>query len=177
MKKLITLVVALLFTTVSYAASVNLAWDPSVTPGVNYRVFQSAGTAPFVLVLTTSSTSATLTFTGTTRFYTTAFNSDGESVASNVLTVVAPASPPAPPTNLRSTAISASRIDLQWDPYEALVFVERNNLPIATVGPGFSYYLDTGLRQGKWYSYRIRGDGTEYSNTTTAKTFRPHYAK
>lgn len=176
MKTLITLL-ACIFTAAANAATANLQWDPSVTPGVTYRVYQSAGTAPFALVLTTASTSATLIFTGTTRFYTTAFNSDGESVASNVLTVVAPASPPAPPTNLRSTAISASRIDLQWDPYEALVFVERNNLPIATVGPGFSYYLDTGLRQGKWYSYRIRGDGTEYSNTTTAKTFRPHYAK
>lgn len=174
MKKLLALLIAL--TTSLNAATVNLAWDPSptTTPAVTYRVYSSAGTAPFALVLTTASTSATLTFSVSTRYYITAFNTNGESGPSNTLTITPPATPPAPPTNLRSTAISASRIDLQWeppnDPFD--IFVERNQALIAVVPNTQSFYLDTGLRKNRFYSYRVRGAGTEYSNTATARTFR-----
>lgn len=173
MKKLL-LALLIVLTTSLNAASVNLAWDasPTATPVVTYRVYSSAGTAPFALVLTTASTSATLTFSVSTRYYITAFNTNGESGPSNTLTVTPPATPPAPPTNLRSTAISASRIDLQWDLYDSDVYVERNQSLIATVPSTQSFFLDTHLRKNRWYSYRVRGAGTEYSNTATAKTFR-----
>lgn len=173
MKKLL-LALLIVLTTSLNAASVNLAWDasPTTAPAVSYRVYASAGTAPFALVLTTASTSATLTFSVSTRYYITAFNTNGESGPSNTLTVTPPATPPAPPTNLRSTAISASRIDLQWDLYDSDVYVERNQSLIATVPSTQSFFLDTDLRKNRWYSYRVRGAGTEYSNTATAKTFR-----
>lgn len=173
MKTLLTLLALLLFTSTINAATANLLWDASPTVGVTYHVYQSAGTNPFSLALTTASTSATMAFTVTTRFYVAAFNSDGESTPSNTLTVNPPGvSPPAPPTNLRATAISASRIDLQWDPFSlSSVFVERNLMPIAVV-TAQSYYLDTGLRKNRVYSYRVRGTNTEYSTAASAKTFR-----
>lgn len=86
--------------------------------------------------------------------------------------IAAPTVPPAPPTNLRATPLSASRIDLQWSPYTlSSVFVERNQTLVAIVPSTQSFYLDTGLRKNRFYSYRIRGDGTDYSNTTSARTF------
>lgn len=172
MKKLLILLAALLFTGSVNAATANLAWDASPTAGVQYHIYQSVGTNPFSLVLTTASTSATVTFTTSTRYYVTAFNTNGESGPSNTLTVVPPASPPAPPTNLRATAISASRIDLQWTPEDYEVFVERNQTTIAVLPRAQSYYLDTGLRKNRWYSYRIRGSDTGYSSTVAARTFR-----
>lgn len=167
---------ALFFLAVSVCAdNVNLAWDASPTPGVSYRVYQSVGTNTAFSVAreTGTTTSAAFIVTVPTRFYVTAFNANGESTGSNIITFTpAPPPPPAPPTNLRATTISASRIDLHWSPYMlSSVFVERNQALIAVVPNTQSYYLDTGLRRSHRYSYRVRGTEGEYSNTVTARTF------
>lgn len=177
MKK--TLIALFTFALISFAAfadNVNLTWDASTTPGVSYRVYQSLGGNPFSVVLETgTTTSTTLTITTITRFYVTAFDVNGESVPSNIITYTPVPLPPAAPTNLRANTLSASRIDLQWNAVDsqiASILVERNQQHIATVPRTQTFYMDTGLRKNRIYTYRIRGNNTGYSATVTARTFR-----
>lgn len=289
-------ILALLFVAISaHADTINLAWDPSPTPGVSYRVYQSAGANPFVPIRETGPVASTsVLVTVPVRFYITAFNANGESASSNIvayspviagppLTVsvpmvsptaaiaggvivssatlrndssfpyiiaegaitarrpgatnssgpfdnfsppvqaqtVAPGAtitvsgsfvvpagapvgqwrvylavrdsagnwtdgpdaffsvvqpPPAPPTNLRATPLSANRIDLRWDPGLVSILVERDQLQVAKIPGTQAFFIDTQLRKNRSYSYRIRGDDgfylTGYSNTATARTFR-----
>jgi hypothetical protein len=85
-------------------------------------------------------------------------------------TATATAGPPAPPSNLTATAISGSRIDLQWgdnSDNEAGFSIEQCPGPaascgdadfgeIATVGAGVTTYADVGLASETTYTYRLR---------------------
>src|SRR5688572_3294233 len=121
MKKLFALV-ALLITSSLNAATVNLAWDPSPTTTVTaYKIYETVATGnPFNLVATVSSSTLSFsrTATQTMRYYVTAYDgaSGLESAPSNIIIYTPPVVAPAPPSNLRATTITASRIDVGWDP-------------------------------------------------------------
>lgn len=119
MRILIALLAPVL-TSSSIAANLTMTWDAnSVTDTVTqYRIYQSAGTAPFVLI--GSVTPPTVTFTAgnlasgvTYRHYVTAVNSVSESLPSNSITNTI-STPPAAPANLRVTSVSSTRLDLHW---------------------------------------------------------------
>ena len=79
------------------AASLTLTWD-TVANTTGYRVYQATGTAPFSIVLTTATPTATLPEgTNTTRFYVTAYNANGESPPSATVTNIPPTLPPGTP--------------------------------------------------------------------------------
>jgi serine protease AprX len=94
--------------------------------------------------------------------------------------------PPAGPSNLTATAISASRIDLSWidnSTNETGFRIERckgasctNFAELATVGANVTSYSNTGLTKNTAYRYRVRaynaGGNSAYSNIATATTPR-----
>ena len=91
--------------------------------------------------------------------------------------VPAAASPPAAPTGLLSSGLSASAIRLTWaavpgaTSYSVLRSVTANG-SYATVGTSMSAtYTDAGLRPGKSFSYKVQAvDGTGVSSTSSATT-------
>jgi len=95
--------------------------------------------------------------------------------------VTPPPQPPQPPTNLRTAAITASRIDLGWDETPSLVSVERaivtpNFVQIGLVAPGNSFYIDTGLKRFTKYFYRVRAQNSvgfgPYSPIVSERTLK-----
>ncbi len=95
-----------------------------------------------------------------------------------------PLQPPAAPSNLTATAVSASQVNLSWTDNsnnETSFRVYRSKgggrfKRIATVGANVTAYSNTGLQPATTYFYRVRarndaGD-SDYSNTATATTNR-----
>ncbi|HWM93707.1 MAG TPA: DNRLRE domain-containing protein [Thermoanaerobaculia bacterium] len=78
--------------------------------------------------------------------------------------LVEPSTPPAAPTWLRTTAASASQIDLQWDDNannESGFKIERKQgccgpwTQVAIVGADLETWSDSGLQCGTTYAYRV----------------------
>ena len=94
----------------------------------------------------------------------TAFNSVGESTATNEVRVGSPNQPPEPASDLQALAISLTGIDLSWQDNainEAGFLVQRQLHGVgpwelvATLGRDVQSYPDRGLRPGTSYRYRI----------------------
>jgi fibronectin type 3 domain-containing protein len=114
------------------------------------------------------------------------WNSGGYSGYSNVATVKAGGTVPVPtaPQGLRATALSRTRIALQWantTGHQATLRIERCQrtactafAQIAEVAGTATSFTDNGLRARTAYTYRIRAAGgggvSPYSNTATATT-------
>jgi hypothetical protein len=92
---------------------------------------------------------------------------------------------PSAPTNLRTTATAATRIDLAFTDTatdESGFQLQRSTdsvtfTTIATLGPNVTSYSNSGLKRNRTYRYRVRAftSGTTavysaFSNTLTAKT-------
>jgi hypothetical protein len=95
----------------------------------------------------------------------------------------APVAAPAAPTNLGATALSSSRIRLQWSnnsSAQTVVAIERCAVPcsrfaeIARVAGGATTFTDTGLASRRSYTYRLRASNaagwSPYSASVTART-------
>lgn len=92
--------------------------------------------------------------------------------------------PPAAPSGLTATAVSASQINLSWvdnSTNETAFLIERCQgsgcsafTQIASVGADVTTYSDSGLTAGTSYSYRVRASNSAgasaYSNTASATT-------
>jgi peptidyl-Asp metalloendopeptidase len=103
----------------------------------------------------------------------------GSDTATLQITVAAPQF--AAPSNLVATANGTKRIDLTWNDNstnETGFRIERstNNNKfshVATVGAGIKSYVNTGLRRGTTYYYRVRATSSStpsaWSNTASAK--------
>jgi hypothetical protein len=86
----------------------------------------------------------------------------------------------APPSDLSATPGATKRIELHWkdnSSSETGFRIERstNNAKfskIATVGAGVNSFVNSGLKRGKTYYYRVRANGTssnsDYSNVASA---------
>lgn len=177
MKKILLALLTLLVPLFARADNVNLAWDASTTPGVTYRVYANG-----VSVFNTANLSATIFVTATTDFYVTAILNGVESVPSNHVLYTPPPVVPNAPTNLRAVAITNSRIDTSWDASAYSVVLERGTglnsfVPIATVPPSQSYYINTGLKKNRTYYFRAKARNgsvdSSYSNIAAA-TVSPH---
>jgi M6 family metalloprotease-like protein len=107
------------------------------------------------------------------------------SAATMTATLTYSASPPTPPTNLTSTAISSSQINLNWSDNssdETSFRVERSPngtsswVEIGNVSANTTSYANTGLSGCTTYYYRVRahrsGDNvySSYSNLSSATT-------
>jgi predicted phage tail protein len=93
-----------------------------------------------------------------------AYNADGESAYSNVVTAMTPDVPPVQPSNLSALAVSKSQINLAWtdnSTNETGYQIERstdgmNFVQVAALGANIAAYSDAGLTASTTYCYRVR---------------------
>ncbi len=123
---------------------------------------------------------------GTTYYYRVrAVNGAGPSPYSNVASAATPVpTPPAAPSNLTGTALSATQVRLTWrdnSANETEFRIERSTngkrfTQIATVGANVTQFTSTGLSKNTRYWFRVRAAnavGTSaYSNTVQIRTPR-----
>jgi len=91
--------------------------------------------------------------------------------------------PPAPPTDLHTTAVTASQVDLAWTDHSTVengFSIERKTgaagtwAEIGTVGPNVTAFPDPGRTEGTTYVYRVRAfnaiGNSAYSNELSVLT-------
>ena len=169
---------------------VNLAWVDNSNNESGFRIERATGTGVgiiFVPVTTVGANVATFSDTtvqpGTTYTYRVfAYNAIGDSLPSNLATAATPQVPPAAPSGLAATAISAHQVNLTWTDgsnNEAGFRIERATgagafAAIGTVGANLTAYSDMTAAPATTYSYRVfaynsAGDSPP-SNSATATT-------
>ena len=176
----------------SSSSQINLTWVDNSTNETGFSIERSADGSNFSPLTSVAANVSSYSDTGlspsTTYHYRVfATNASGSSTASNTAsatTQAPPPTPPAAPTNLTATAVSASRIDLNWTDAsgnEDGFKIERstdgaNYTQIATVGPNVTTFSNTGLVKNRTYYYRVRSYrqavNSTYSNVASAKTFK-----
>jgi len=178
---------------VTSTSTIVLAWVDNATNEQGFKIQRATAVGgPFTQVATTAANQANYTDTGlaagtTYQYRVVAYNSAGDSAASNTITVAtAVVALPAPPANLTAAAVSSSSIVLNWTDLannETGYKVERGTAgagpfaPVATVGVNAQAYTDTGLAAATAYFYRVRatnaaGDSAN-SNVASATTSSP----
>jgi alpha-tubulin suppressor-like RCC1 family protein/trehalose-6-phosphatase len=157
--------------TATSRSAVNLTWTDASTDETEFRIYRGFTSATVTtLVATLGAGTETYSDTGlndsTNYFYkVTAYNSVGESAASNIdnaTTGPPPVTIPAAPSNLQATATSSTAINLTWtdastDETEFRIYRGTTSATVttlvATLGAGTETYSDTGLNDSTNYYY------------------------
>lgn len=161
--------------TVSQTNQVSLSWTDNSSNESGFRIYRKTGTTGTAAIVATASQNVTTyvntTVSGSTDYYyyVVAYNSAGESPASNEFKVTT-LSLPTVPSNLTATVDSATSISLSWsdtsDNENGFRIRRRTSQTgfwtlLAVVGPNVSTYLNTGLTTGRTYYYSV----TAYNQT------------
>jgi fibronectin type 3 domain-containing protein len=169
--------------------SVNLAWTDNASNETGFDIERSPDGVGFAQIGTTAanvtSYADTTAISGTAYYYrVAAFNAAGNSGYSNTASVAGASGPPAAPSKISATAVSASQINLKWQDNstnETGFAIERSLdgvsfSPLNTVGTNVTAYADTGLTSNTRYYYRVRSYNgavfSAYSNTAFTTTPR-----
>jgi subtilisin len=176
------------------SSRIDLAWTDNSSNESGFQIERctnSPCTDPFVPIVTVAAGVTAYANTGlqasTTYTYRVRANNAGGSSAysTEALATTHDETPPAAPSTLTATAVSASRIDLSWSDNsdnEAGFTIERCTsspcsdafVPIVTVAAGVTTYSNIGLQASTTYTYRVRasnaGGSSDYSNTASATT-------
>jgi FtsP/CotA-like multicopper oxidase with cupredoxin domain/fibronectin type 3 domain-containing protein len=179
-----------LHTTAVLYNQVDLAWTDAATNETGYYVQRapgSGGTLTWTTIATLAAGSQTYSDTtvaasSTYSYRVVAFNGAGDSTPSNTVVAVTPVAPPAAPTNLRATSVTAAQVVLAWTDNannETGYYVERSSVSgvwsrIATLPMGTTGYTDRSVASNTRYSYRVlaynSGGNSAPSNTVTVTT-------
>lgn len=188
-----------LTTTAFSDTQINLAWTASTdNVGVTgYRVERCTGAACANFAQIATPTSTTFNDTGLTPFTSYSYRVRATDAAGNLSTFSAASSatsakdttPPSKPTNLATTVISSSQINLSWTASTDDVAVTAYNVQrcqgaacssFAPIGAPTSTatFNDTGLTASTSYSYRVNatdaaGNLSPFSATATMSTPAP----
>jgi predicted secreted protein len=177
------------------SSQINLAWTDNSTDETGLKIERctGAGCADFTQIATVTANTTSYSNTGLSAstsysYRVRATNAGGDSDYSNTATAVTQAAPvvPAAPTNLVTTAVSKSQINLSWKDNatnETGFKIERckgatctNFAQVATVGENVTSFANTGLTANTTYRFRVRAynasGNSAYSNTVSAKTLR-----
>lgn len=169
-------------------AQMDLRWRDNSSNEEGFRIERSAGAVGFVgpeVALVgpnvTTRRDVGLVAGASYSYRVQAYNKAGASDHSDAVTATT-LTPPAAPSELTATPVSATRVDLTWNDNsdneegfrierasDSLSFVE-----IATVGLGVTIYRDEGVSMGGTYGYRVRSFNvaglSEFSNSVMATT-------
>ncbi len=176
----------------SSSSQINLTWTDNSNNESGFNIERSTDGSNFSPLATAAANATSYSNTGltaSTTFYYRVFatNATGSSTASNTAsatTQAPPPTPPAAPTSLTASAVSASRIDLNWTDAsgnEDGFKIERSTdgasyTQVAAVGPNVTTFSNTGLQKNRTYYYRVRSYrqtvNSTYSNVASAKTFK-----
>ena len=164
------------------ASQVNLSWKDNSTNETGFKIRRKTGAnGTWAEIATVGENVTTYQNTGlnagTAYFYSVlAYNSVGDSAASNEATATTPEVVPTPPTNLQATAASGSQINLGWTDNsnnEAGFKIRRKTgasgtwAEIATVGQNVAAFQDNGLIGGLTYFYNVTAYNTAGESAPT----------
>jgi hypothetical protein len=174
------------------SSQLNLTWTDQSNNEDGFRVYRGTDSSTVTTLVatlgagTTSHLDASLAASTTHYYKVTAFNTVGESSASNVANATTdppPVTIPAPPTILKATATSSAAISLTWTDQsgnETDFQIERKTgaggtyAQIGTAAANATTYRDSGLAEGATYFYRVRAvnsvGNSAYSNESSATT-------
>ena len=174
--------------TAAGSSQINLAWTDNASNEQNYVVARgTVSGGPYTDIATlaanTTSYSSTGLAPGTTYYYVVrATNGGGASANSNQANATTVQVPPAAPSNLAATAVSATQMNLTWtdnSSNEANFVVEykkstASNWTTVTRPANTTSYSVTGLSRNTNYNFRVKSvnsaGSSAYSNTVTKKT-------
>jgi len=171
-------------------SQINLKWTDNAANEVGFIIERKTGPGGVYADLDTVNANVTSfansgLISGTQYFYKVrAYNTGGQSAASNVAPATTLFDPPDAPTNLTATTVSNTRIDLAWkdnaDDEEGYKIERKTSAvgsifaPLDTVGPNVTSFTDTSVMALSTYFYRVVGfnvDGQSgYSNEVSATT-------
>ncbi len=179
------------------SSQINLSWTDNADNETGFRIERSttSSSSGFEQMATVDPDVITYSNTGlsaSTQYWyrVQAYNSADHSSWSNTATATtqAPAaSPPAAPSGLSATAVSASQINLTWTnnaDNETGFRIERSSTSstsgftlLATAGASATTYSNTGLNASTQYWYRVQAynaaGNSSWSNTASATTQAP----
>jgi len=157
-----------LVATAASSSAINLTWTDASNNEDGFRVYRGATSTTVTDCVATLGAGATsysdnsLAAATTYYYQVKAYNSAGESAASNVASAIT--SPPAAPTNLVATAVSSSAINLTWtdasnneDGFRVYRGATSTTVTdcVATLGAGATSYQNTGLAASTTYYYKV----------------------
>jgi subtilisin family serine protease len=177
------------------SSQINLAWSDNSNNETGFEIDRCAGSgcSNFIAIAQVGTDVNAFGDVGLAigtlyRYRVVAFNGAGSSKDSNIAEATTPALPPTAPSNLTSTVVSSSQINLSWSDNssnEDGFRIERCNLPAANcldanfaqitqTAPNVTSFNDTGLQPQTTHTYRVRAfnsTGTSnYSNSVQATT-------
>jgi len=179
---------------VASASQINLTWTDNSSDENGFLIESclGSGCTSFAQIAQVSAGVTTFSSTGllaetTYSYRVRASNAAGYSGYSNTVeatTQAAPVAPPAAPTDLASTALSSTQVDLTWvdaSTNESSFRIERCSgagctsfTEIGQVGANLQRYSDTAVIGSTTYSYRVRavnsGGSSTYSNSSESTT-------
>ncbi len=177
------------------SSQINLSWTDASSNETGFKVERSASeSGPFTLIATVGAGVTSYNNTGltalTTYYYRVcATNTAGDSgyATASAATTAVPTNVrrPAAPSGLTASAVSSSRINLQWrdrSSNETGFIVQRSSTrsgrysTIATLGAGVTSYANAGLTASTTYYYRVcsfnSAGSSNFSNRASATTQR-----
>ena len=175
-----------LVATVVSATQINLTWRDNCSNETGYKVLSRKGSGSWFIAATLPANSTSYQHKGLTTYakYTygvRAFNANGDSLASNLVTAT-PGPIPAAPSNLTGQVASATQVNLTWKDnatnetgFKVLRKAGTGTWSvIALLGANVTTYQNTGLSPATTYTYGVRayniyGDSLP-SNTPSATT-------
>jgi alpha-tubulin suppressor-like RCC1 family protein len=178
--------------TATSSTAIILNWVDGSSNEAGFKVYQGAdSTTVTTLVATVGAGTTSYSHTGltaSTAYYykIIAYNSAGDSDASNVANATTPTLPPAVPATLQASAVSSTRINLTWtdastneDGFKVYQGPDSSNVTtlLATLGAGTTSHSDTGLTASTNYYYKVAafnaGGESAASNIDNATTLPP----
>jgi C1A family cysteine protease len=180
--------------TAASSSQINLAWTDNSANEDGFEIVccEGPGCTAFSPIATVGANSTNFSDTNlrastSYNYQVMAFNSMGNSGYSNVASATThePIQPPTAPTNLVATAVPKTRINLSWSDNsanESGFKIERctgenctSFAQITTVGPNITKYVNSGLKRGVVYTYRVKAynaGGDSGFSSTYAKAMR-----
>jgi titin len=175
--------------TAATSSTINLAWADNATNETSFKIERRIGTNAWSEIGTTGANVTTFADTGlaagtTYEYRVRAASGSGDSAYSNLAsaTTIAIVTAPATPSDLASSSITTSSVQLAWTDNannEGGYRVERRLTggtfaTIATLAANTTTYGDIGLAAGTGYEYRVRAFNTagdsSASNVVTITT-------